>query len=150
MWWSVGTIVVKLFLYLPIACAIRNMPKIITVKKPPGKKLIIRVKRPLKTPKFPPYMPSLMYRRKHEPVQLQQPHSRMNFSEVYAGKDVKYLAVVSCHGAARDLCDPAIPHCTDPLFETEYDVIFTCAFGETTSTFGTSHEVCQRLCTNIG
>lgn len=137
----------------------------INVKKPDNKLTIrvkranrtIRVTRPpqLKTPDFPEYVPSKLYRRKKLPMPL-TPHEQLHGKTFqhpgldYEVKDVNYVAVVVCHGIARDRCDPMIPYCSDPMVETEYDVIFTSKFGDTTKIFGTSNEVCEYLCENIG
>jgi hypothetical protein len=72
------------------------------------------------------------------------------FSPAFGAKQIKYVAAIVCHGmscdSAKHLVCQDLVTCENPLFKTEYDVVFTSKYGDTSEVHGNSHLVAKYLC----
>jgi hypothetical protein len=123
------------------------------VRKP----LTIKVRKPqLKQIVFHPQTPRKIYARK-EPFLQMAPSLKTvlrsvppQFSTEFAVKKIKYVAAIVCHGmscdSAKHLMCQHLVTCENPLFKTEYDLVFTSKYGDTSEVYGNSHLVANYLC----
>uniref|UniRef100_A0A6C0M010 Uncharacterized protein n=1 Tax=viral metagenome TaxID=1070528 RepID=A0A6C0M010_9ZZZZ len=126
------------------------------VRKP----LTIKVRKPqLKQIVFHPQTPRKIYARK-EPFLQMAPSLKTvlrsvppQFSTEFAVKKIKYVAAIVCHGmscdSAKHLMCQHLVTCENPLFKTEYDLVFTSKYGDTSESYGNSQLVANYLCKNM-
>jgi len=126
------------------------------VRKP----LTIKVIKPqLKQVGFPSQPPRKTFIRK-EPFKQMQPSLKRilreippQFSPEFGAKQIKYVAAIVCHGmscdSAKHLVCQDLVTCENPLFKTEYDVVFTSKYGDTSEVYGNSHLVGKYLCEKL-
>jgi hypothetical protein len=137
-----------------VAAVVRK-PLTIKVRKP----LTIKVRKPqLKQVVFPLQPPRKIYTR-IEPYKQMQPSLKQilrsvpQFSPEFGAKKIKYVAAIVCHGmscdSAEHLMFPHLITCKNPLFKTEYDLVFTSKYGDTSEVHGNSHLVAKWLCKKI-
>ena len=127
------------------AAAVVRKPLTIKVRKPQLKQLV-----------FPPQNPRKSYIR-NVPFQQMPPWRKKilrsippQFSPEFAKKQIHYVAAIVCHGMSCDsakhlLCQNLVT-CENPLFKTEYDLVFTSKYGDTSEVHGNSHLVGKYLC----
>ena len=134
--------------------AVVKKPLTFRVKKP----LTLKVKKPqLKNIVFPPQSPRTSYIRK-KPYQELEPWRKKvlrsvppQFSSTFASKQIHYVAAIVCHGISCDqaqhlVCQGSSALCENPLFKTEYDMVFTSKYGDTSAVYGNSHLAGNYLC----
>jgi hypothetical protein len=125
------------------------------VRKP----LTIKVRKPqIKQVEFPSRPPHKKYTR-IQPYKQMRPSLKdilrgiPQFSPAFGGKQIKYVAVIVCHGmscdSAKHLVCEHIVTCENPLFQTNYDIVFTSKYGDTSEVHGNSHLVAKYLCNKI-
>ena len=129
-------------------------PLTFKVKKP----LTFKVKKPqLENLVFPPQPPRISYIRKKPYQQLEPWRKKVlrsvppQFSSEFATKQIHYVAAIVCHGISCDqaqhlVCQGSSALCENPLFKTEYDLIFTSRYGDTSAVYGNSHLAGNYLC----
>jgi hypothetical protein len=131
-------------------------PLTIKVRKP----LTIKVRKPqLKQVVFPLQPPRKIYTR-IEPYKQMQPSLKQILRSVpslcspeFSRKQIKYVAAIVCHGiscdSAKHLVCQHLDTCENPLFKTEYDLVLTSRYGDTSEIYGNSHLVANYLCKKI-
>ena len=125
------------------------------VKKP----TTIKVRRQqLKPSVFPGRAKTKVYRRKKPivdltPLEKKVLKSAPQYSQLFAKKKIKYVAAIMCHGISCDeakhmICE-SLMQCENPLFKTEYDVVFTTKYGQPTEVYGNTEKVSSYLCEKL-
>lgn len=128
------------------------------VKKP--KPVTFTVRKPqLKEKVFPLQTTRKKYIRKEPYKQLDPSRKRVLRSSPslcspkFSKKQIKYVAAIVCHGiscdSAKHLVCQHLDTCENPLFKTEYDLVLTSRYGDTSEIYGNSHLVANYLCEKI-
>jgi hypothetical protein len=132
--------------------------RIAHVKKP--KPVTFTVRKPqLKEKVFPLQTTRKKYIRKEPYKQLDPSRKRALRSSPslcspeFSIKQIKYVAAIVCHGiscdSAKHLVCQHLDTCENPLFKTEYDLVLTSRYGDTSEIYGNSHLVANYLCEKI-
>jgi hypothetical protein len=156
-----GTVRKSLTVKKPLTFKVKK-PLTFKVKKPltfkVKKPLTFKVKKPqLENLVFPPQPPRISYIRKKPYQQLEPWRKKVlrsvppQFSSKFATKQIHYVAAIICHGISCDqaqhlVCQGSSALCENPLFKTEYDVVFTSKYGDTSAVYGNSHLAGNYLC----
>ena len=107
---------------------------------------------------FTPRPPPKHYKRKAKITKVPSSQKKflqnvLQFSEEFKKKKIKYVAAIACHGISCDsakhlLCQNPVT-CEDPIFKTEYDVVFTSKYGDTTVVYGNNSKIGKYLYRNL-
>lgn len=107
---------------------------------------------------FSPRPKSKLYKRKKPLVPIDKWRALFlksvpRFSLNFAVKTIKYVAAIICHGSSCDtaehlLWDHPVMY-SNPFFKTQYDMVFTSKYGDTSNMYGGSEFVGEYLCKSL-